>query len=140
MASFTLHYLIGKLDPLALLDTKEAAVKGPLASIMALKVCFGVKEMEIIVENEFSEIFVPLLITLEIYSQAKLERPFDCALDCLKAFLTCKGCHSIAQNVSRPEDFGDFVAFVTESLCIDFPMYLPKVSFLTARNSRGLEN
>ena len=129
MASFTLHYLIGKLDPMTLLDTKSAsAVKGPLASITALKVCFGVKEMEIIVENEFSEIFVPLLITLEVYSQARLERPFDCTLGCLKAFLTCKGCHSIAQNVSRPEDFGDFVAFVTESLCIDFPMYLPKVS------------
>ena len=47
-----------------------------------------------------------------------------------KKWAIWKGCLSIAQNVSRLEDFGDFVAFMTESLCIDFPMYLPKVSLV----------
>ena len=129
LASFTLHYLIGKLDPLTLVDKEsggKVAAKVPLASILALKVCFTMKEMESIVESEFAEIFVPLLLALGCYSA----EPFEGALECLTAFLTCKGCHSIAQNMkSRPEDFSEFVAFLTESLCVDFPMYLPKVSY-----------
>ena len=129
LASFTLHYLIGKLDPLTLVDKDSGGkvAKVPLASILALKVCFTMKEMESIVESEFAEIFVPLLLALGCYSAAE---PFEGALECLTAFLTCKGCHSIAQNMrSRPEDFGEFVAFLTESLCVDFPMYLSKVSY-----------
>lgn len=134
LASFTLHYLIGKLDPLTLVDKDSAgtksfkATKVPLAAILALKVCLAMKEMESIVESEFAEIFVPLLVALNCYSSAQLVQPWQGALDCLKAFLTCKGCHSIAQNLaSSPEDFSEFVAFLTESLCVDFPMYLPKV-------------
>ena len=128
LASFTLHYLIGKLDPLTLVDKDSGGkvAKVPLASILALKVCFAMKEMESIVESEFAEIFVPLLLALGCYTT----EPFEGAMECLTAFLTCKGCHSIAQNMrSRPEDFGEFVAFLTESLCVDFPMYLSKVSY-----------
>ena len=54
LASFTLHYLIGKLDPLTLVDKEsggKVAAKVPLASILALKVCFTMKEMESIVQE-----------------------------------------------------------------------------------------
>ena len=58
-----------------------------------------------------------------------------------QAFFTCKGCHSVAlainklkledykySDVTANRNFSNFVSFLSESLCVDFPMYLSGVA------------
>jgi len=103
------------------------------------------KEMEAVVESEFAEVFVPLVMGLATYQdicvvqKAKKDwkpcdlKPFEVTTDCLQAFLYCKGCRSMASLVPKassedPREFSDFVALLTEGLCADFPMYLHRVA------------
>ena len=77
LAEFLLQHLISLLKPpcdlifedydkLSSRTTKKAS-HSALASLLALKICFDMKEMEAIVESEFAEVFVPLLMGLASY-------------------------------------------------------------------------
>jgi hypothetical protein len=175
-----MRHLIGMLNPLSDDDPLVIEVKDrlsykviktarhpPLAAIMALATCFGMKEMEPIVESEFADVFVPLLLAMGSYAgimviqplkangtaassygrrqsdsnKSAILNPYTMAGSCLQAFLSCKGCNSVALVVAKAKslcehhyeatmsrEFSDFVAFLTESLCVDFPLYLPRLS------------
>ena len=78
--------------------TSKAASHTPLASLLALKICFDMKEMEAVVESEFAEVFVPLVMGLATYQdicvvqKAKKDwkpcdlKPFEVTTDCLQVF------------------------------------------------------
>ena len=98
--------------------TTKIAKHTGLSAIIALGTMFLTGEMEVVIENEFSEVFVPLLLALSRYagvqqyeklnvisfnsstspSGAGLETimPYSAALKAFKNFLCCKGCTSVA--------------------------------------------
>ena len=97
--------VIEERNPLTCKTSKNVS-REPLASILALNICFSTKEMEIVVENEFAEVFVPLLTALASYSGvsnvAKSTKsnkngqslvsnlsPFQAALNCLQVITFC---------------------------------------------------
>ena len=106
LAEFLLQHLISLLKPpcdLIFEDydklssrTMKKASHTALASLLALKICFDMKEMEAIVESEFAEVFVPLLMGLasyqDIFSVMKAKkdgqstnlRPFQVATESLQ--------------------------------------------------------
>ena len=138
LAEFILNQLVDNLKPDAIITeekdkitfkTKKVAVHQPLSSIHALKICFEVKEMEVIVDHaEFADVFVPLLMAKASYATFEASLAETAASEALTAFLVAKGCQSAANIVEARSDDPELVANLTEAICVDFPMYLPKLA------------
>lgn len=137
LAVFILNHLLDNLRQEAIIieekdkitfKTKKIAHHLPLASIHALKICFEVKEMEAIVDHaEFADVFVPILMAKASYAASDAFLAEAAASEALTAFLASKGCQSAANIVEAKSDDHELIASLTEAICLDFPMYLPKL-------------
>ena len=106
LAEFTLQHLLKKItvDNLTREDkdkytcqTLKVANHEALAAILALTTCFESKEMESIIDSEFADIFVPLLLAMASYcglAESTSKSSFQLAFDCLQVIVKPNFCDS----------------------------------------------
>ncbi len=107
LAEFLLKFLLQKvnLQELLIYETDKITCRKstivnhvPLAAMSAMSLCLETKEFEAVVENEFADIVVPLLLAMASYcgltcstasSKADdLVDPLQVSLQCLKVMIT----------------------------------------------------